>query len=287
MAIYAVGDIQGCYRELRQLLDAVRFDPGIDRLWLVGDLVNRGPESLAVLRFVHDLGDCAVTVLGNHDLHLLALADGNTRHAGRSTLDAVLRAPDRDALLHWLRHRPLLHRDPEPGFTMIHAGLPPQWSLADAQACAQELEATLRGPDHRTYLMEMYGNKPKRWSPALTGMERLRFITNCLTRLRFCAPDGALALDEKGEIGSQSAGLRPWFRMPDRRTRGDRIIFGHWSTIGYLAEHNVWGLDSGCLWGGALTAIRIDGTADGDDDEKRSITPIQIDCAGYLRPGSD
>lgn len=148
MPIYAVGDIQGCYRELRQLIDAIRFDPSVDRLWLVGDLVNRGPESLAVLRFVHDLGDCAVTVLGNHDLHLLALADGNTRHAGRSTLDAVLRAPDRDALLHWLRHRPLLHRDPEPGFTMIHAGLPPQWSLADARACAQELEATLRSPDY-------------------------------------------------------------------------------------------------------------------------------------------
>ncbi|CRI64416.1 Bis(5'-nucleosyl)-tetraphosphatase, symmetrical [Thiocapsa sp. KS1] len=285
VSIYAVGDIQGCYREFRQLLDRLRFEPGVDRLWLVGDLVNRGPESLAVLRFVRDLGDCAVTVLGNHDLHLLALAEGNTRHAGKSTLDEVLRAPDRDALLHWLRHRPLLHHDSDIGFTMIHAGLPPQWSLADAQAYAQELEAALRGPDHRTFLMEMYGNKPKRWSPALTGMERLRFITNCLTRLRFCAPDGALALGEKGEIGSQSAGLRPWFRMPDRHTHGDRIIFGHWSTIGYLAEHNVWGLDSGCLWGGALTAIRIDGG--GNADDKRPITPIQIDCAGYLRPGSE
>jgi bis(5'-nucleosyl)-tetraphosphatase (symmetrical) len=279
MSIYAIGDIQGCHREFQRLLDKIGFDPAADRLWLVGDLVNRGPDSLDVIRFVRDLGDRAVVVLGNHDLHLLALAEGNTRHAAKNTLEAILQAPDRDELLDWLRHRPLLHQDHETGFTMIHAGLPPQWTLADAQACALELESTLRGPNYHAYLMEMYGNKPDRWAPDLTGMERLRFITNCLTRLRFCRTDGALALGEKGDLGSPSAGILPWFRMPDRRTRGDRIIFGHWSTVGYLAEHNVWGLDSGCLWGGALTAIRV--------DREGPIAPIQLDCDGYLQPGSD
>ncbi|MBK1645581.1 bis(5'-nucleosyl)-tetraphosphatase (symmetrical) [Thiocapsa imhoffii] len=278
MSIFAVGDLQGCYRELLRLLDRIAFDPARDHLWCVGDLVNRGPESLAVLRFVHGLGEQAITVLGNHDLHLLALAQGNQRHARQSNLDEILRAPDRDELLHWLRHRPLLHHDAHLGFTMIHAGLPPQWSLTEARQYARELELVLRGPGYRDFLLQMYGNKPKRWTPALTGIERLRFITNALTRLRFCEPDGALALSEKGEPGSQAAGRRPWFRMPNRRTRDERIIFGHWSTIGYLAEHNVWGLDSGCLWGGALTAIRLD-----DPD---AITPIQLACAGYREPGA-
>jgi bis(5'-nucleosyl)-tetraphosphatase (symmetrical) len=279
MPIFAIGDVQGCYRELQRLLERIPFDPLLDRLWFVGDLVNRGPDSLRVLRFVRDLGEAAVTVLGNHDLHLLALAVGNAKHADKSTLDAILTAPDRDALIDWLRRRPLLHHDPLIGFTMIHAGLPPQWTLAEAQGHARELEAVLRGPEARDYLFAMYGNKPRRWAPELSGMERLRFITNALTRLRYCTPEGALALGEKGHIGSQSKDLVPWFRMPERRTRGDRIVFGHWSTIGYLAEHNVWGLDSGCLWGGALTAIRLDPSG--------SVTPVQIDCAGYLQPGAD
>jgi bis(5'-nucleosyl)-tetraphosphatase (symmetrical) len=279
MSIYAIGDVQGCYRELARLLDQIRFDPGSDQLWFVGDLVNRGPDSLSVLRFVRDLGERAITVLGNHDLHLLALAAGNSKHAGKSTLDAILTAPDRDALIDWLRQRPLLHHDPELGFTMIHAGLPPQWTLAEAMRHARELEEVLRSPGSRHYLFEMYGNKPRRWRPDLSGMERLRFITNALTRLRYCTRDGSLALGEKGQIGSQSKDLVPWFRMPERRTRADRIIFGHWSTVGYLAEHNVWGLDSGCLWGGALTAIRLDPSG--------SVTPLQIDCAGYLQPGDD
>ncbi|NCA69906.1 MAG: symmetrical bis(5'-nucleosyl)-tetraphosphatase [Sphingobacteriia bacterium] len=279
MSIYAIGDIQGCYDELRRLLDLIRFDPAADRLWLVGDLVNRGPDSLAVMRFVRDLGDRAIVVLGNHDLHLLALAEGNTRHAAKSTLDEILAAPDRDELLHWLSHRPLLHQDPAIGFTLIHAGLPPQWDLDLAAACARELEAALRGPLRRDFLLSMYGNKPKRWSSDLTGIERLRFITNALTRMRFCTRDGTLALGEKGEIGSQAPGLLPWFRVPGRQTRNQRIIFGHWSTLGYLAEDNVWALDSGCLWGRALTAIRIDASA--------PIRPIQIDCLGYAKPGAD
>ena len=279
MPTFAIGDIQGCYRDLRRLLDAIRFDPGSDRLWFVGDLVNRGPDSLSVMRFVRDLDDRAVVVLGNHDLHLLALAAGNRRHAGKGTLDEILSAPDRDELLDWLRHRPLLHHDSDKGFTLIHAGLPPQWTLAEAQACARELEAALRGPQCQAFLLEMYGNQPTRWSPDLTGIQRLRFITNCLTRLRFCTQEGALALAEKGDLGSQSQGLLPWFRVPGRRSRQERIIFGHWSTLGYRAEDNVWALDSGCLWGGALTAIRV--------HRRGSITPVQIPCRGYLRPGSN
>ncbi|MBK1718047.1 symmetrical bis(5'-nucleosyl)-tetraphosphatase [Thiocystis violacea] len=278
MSTYAVGDIQGCYAELRRLLERIAFDPATDRLWFVGDLVNRGPESLAVLRFVRDLGDAAIIVLGNHDLHLLALAAGNPKHAKKSTLEAVLRAPDRDELLHWLRHRPLLHHDAGLALTLIHAGLPPEWDLTEARACAAELEAALQGDEHPAFLSEMYGNKPGRWSPDLSGMERLRFITNSLTRLRFCEPDGTLALKEKGEIGSQAPGRLPWFRMPGRRTRRDRIVFGHWSTLGYWQGDNVWAVDSGCLWGGSLTALRL------DEDPMR---PVQVDCAGYLTPGQE
>ena len=278
MPIYAIGDIQGCYLELRALLDRLAFDPQTDRLWFVGDLVNRGPDSLEVLRFVRDLGETALVILGNHDLHLLALAAGNTKHAKKSTLDAVLKAPDRDELLHWLRHRPFLHHDPERNLTLIHAGLPPQWDLADARARAVELERALRGDDYRDYLFAMYGNQPDRWSPELTGMERLRFITNCLTRLRFCAPDGTLALKEKGDIGRQATGLMPWFQVPDRKTRHERIIFGHWSTLGYREGDNVWAIDSGCLWGGALTAIRLD---------VMPWMPIQLNCKGYLTPDQD
>lgn len=278
MSTYAIGDLQGCYLELRALLDRLAFDPRVDRLWFVGDLVNRGPDSLEVLRFVHALGEAALVVLGNHDLHLLALAAGNSRHAKKSTLEAVLRAPDRDELLHWLRHRPLLHHDPERNFTLIHAGLPPQWDLAEARARAGELEAVLRGEDYQDFLRDLYGNRPDRWSPDLAGMKRLRFITNCLTRLRFCTPDGTLALTEKGSLENHTVGLVPWFRVAGRKTRSDRIIFGHWSTLGYRQEDNVWAIDSGCLWGGELTAIRLDTTP---------LVPIQLNCKGYLAPGQD
>lgn len=278
MPTYAIGDIQGCYRELRTLLDRLDVDPARDRLWFVGDLVNRGPDSLEVLRFVRDLGEAAVVVLGNHDLHLLALATGNGKHAKKGTLKDVLRAPDRDELIHWLRHRPVLHQDPDLGFTLVHAGLAPQWDLAEASACARELETALRSEEHRDFLRDMYGNQPDRWSPRLTGTDRLRFITNCLTRLRFCTADGTLALNEKGEMGSQSPGLLPWFQVPGRRTSDARIIIGHWSTLGYRQGDNVWAIDSGCLWGGALTAIRIDADP---------VQMLQLDCAGYLTPGAD
>lgn len=261
MAVYAVGDVQGCYDELRRALDGVAFEPGQDRLWFVGDLVNRGPQSLEVLRYVRGLGETAVCVLGNHDLHLLALAAGNLREGDDHTLDAVVAAPDRDELLAWLRHRPLIHHDAELDFLMIHAGLPPQWDLTTALACAHEVEAVLRDDRHGEYFRHMYGNKPRRWRPDLRGMERWRFTTNCLTRLRYCELDGRLALKEKGPPGSQATGCIPWFAHPRRATRDQRIVFGHWSTLGYVAEHNVWALDTGCLWGGALTLLRIDQAA--------------------------
>jgi bis(5'-nucleosyl)-tetraphosphatase (symmetrical) len=260
MAVYALGDIQGCYTELRQILDEVRFDPAQDRLWFVGDLVNRGPHSLEVLRFVRDLGDAAVSVLGNHDLHLLAIASGNCSRAGKDSLDEVLNAPDRDELIHWLRHRPLMHHDARLDFSLLHAGLPPQWTIAMAMLRAREVEEVLRDEqDHRLFLHDMYGNKPRQWSDELAGMERLRFITNCFTRLRFCTAAGRLHLKDKGPPGTQQdAGATPWFDVPGRASLGHRIVFGHWSTLGYLARNNVWGIDTGCLWGGELTLLRID-----------------------------
>ncbi len=275
MAVYAVGDIQGCYDELRRALDAIRFDPVSDCLWFVGDLVNRGPKSLEVLRFVRGLGAAAVCVLGNHDLHLLALAAGNTRHQNEPSLTAVMAAPDREELLDWLRLRPLIHRDPDLDFLMLHAGLPPQWDPATAIGCAQELEQVLRSTDSQTFFMHMYGDRPDLWDPALTGMERLRFITNCLTRLRFCDRDGRLELKEKGPPGSQAAGRLPWFEHPQRATQDMRILFGHWSTLGFRTAHNVWALDSGCLWGGALTLLRIDQTPP---------HPYTMPCAGQQDP---
>ncbi len=276
MSTYAIGDIQGCYDELRALLERLAFDPDRDRLWFVGDLVNRGPHSLQVLRLVRDLGDAAVTVLGNHDLHLLAVAAGNTRKYDQDPgLEAVLAAPDRDELLHWLRHRPLLHRDRELGFTMIHAGLPPCWDIARAAVCAREVELALRSDDHLAYFLDMYGNKPKRWEPSLHGTARLRYITNCLTRLRYVELDGTLGLKDKGPPGSQRAGLIPWFVHPARASRDERIVFGHWSTLGYVATHNVWALDTGCLWGGSLTALRLDDP---------TAVPVQLSCAGGADP---
>ena len=278
MAVYAIGDVQGCYDELRRLLDALSFDPARDRVWLVGDLVNRGPHSAPVLRYVRSLGEAAVTVLGNHDMHLLALSQGNLRKAGEGQLDDVLHAPDGPELIEWLRRRPFLHSEPELRFTMVHAGLPPQWDLATAAALARELESVVAGDGLREFAHEMYGNKPERWSDGHTGLDRLRFITNCFTRLRFCAPDGTLNLKPKGPPGSQPKGFLPWFEVPKRRSAGERILFGHWSMLGYVARNNVWALDTGCLWGGRLTALRI------DVDPPQ---PFHLQCPQLKRPGKD
>jgi bis(5'-nucleosyl)-tetraphosphatase (symmetrical) len=277
MSTYVVGDIQGCYDELRRLLDRIGFDPNSDRLWFVGDLVNRGPGSLEVLRWVKALGDRARVVLGNHDLHLLTAAAGLRQPGRKDTLAPVLRAPDCDELVHWLRHRPLLHVDTALGFVMLHAGLPPQWELSLARACAAEVEAALRGPDHRTFLAEMYGNEPACWRPGLTGHDRLRFTVNCLTRLRWCTADGTLRLEEKALPGAERPDLLPWFRVAGRRSAGERIIFGHWSTLGLLAENNVWCTDTGCVWGGRLTVLRLH--PDGPD------AVFSEECRGHWRPG--
>ena len=276
MATYAIGDIQGCYDDFRRLLDHIEFDPTRDKLWSVGDLVNRGPGSLAVLRWFKAMGEQAVVVLGNHDLHLLALAAGNHQRGRNHTVDDVLTAPDRDELLHWLRHRPLLHYSDHKRFAMIHAGLPPQWDLTQARACAAELEVELRGPGHVDFLQAMYGDEPDLWSDDLRGVDRLRFITNCFTRLRYCTADGRLLLRETSLPGSQPEHALPWFKVPSRASRETRIVFGHWSTLGYTAEHNVWALDTGCVWGGSLTAVRI--------RRRQPIKVYDLDCPGYQTP---
>ncbi|MGD2118739.1 MAG: symmetrical bis(5'-nucleosyl)-tetraphosphatase [Chromatiales bacterium] len=258
MSTYAIGDIQGCYDELQALLERIEFDPAQDRLWFAGDLVNRGPRSLQVLRYVKSLGDAAESVLGNHDLHLLALAYGNRSHASDSSLDEILHAPDKVELIDWLRHRPMLLRDEQLDMSVIHAGLPPQWDLATARSCAGELEQVLQSDQATAFFHDMYGNKPKLWAEDLSGIERLRFITNCFTRLRFCTAEGKLGLKFKGPPGSQEAAYLPWFDIEGRQSAGHTILFGHWSTLGLLNRNNVWSLDSGCLWGGELTALRLD-----------------------------
>jgi bis(5'-nucleosyl)-tetraphosphatase (symmetrical) len=259
MATWAVGDVQGCGAELDRLLEVIDFTPARDRLWFVGDLVNRGPRSLEVLRTVERLGDAAVVVLGNHDLHLLALARGGARlRPADHELRAVLEAPDRERLLDWLQSRAVLHHDAALGRTMVHAGLPPQWDLPLARRCAAELEAELRGEHSGRLFAAMYGNQPDRWRDDLEGDDRLRFITNALTRLRVCDRTGRLLLKLKGRLADMPDGAVPWFRVPGRRWAGARIVCGHWSALGYLDEGGVLGLDTGCVWGATLTAQRLD-----------------------------
>jgi bis(5'-nucleosyl)-tetraphosphatase (symmetrical) len=276
MALYAIGDVQGCYDELRRLLEALRFDPAADRLWFTGDLVNRGPKSLETLRFVRSLGSAAVTVLGNHDLHLLAVAQGDSRAKRRDTFGDVLGAPDRDELLAWLRRQPLLHG--EGGFYLIHAGLPPQWTIEEAARHAAEVEACLSGEGAEEFFQRMYGDLPDLWTGSLDYWDRLRFATNCLTRMRYCGRDGRIDLKHKGAPGSQPASLPPWFAAPGRRSAGAKIVFGHWSTLGFHVENGAYCLDTGCLWGGELTALRLDG-----DFER---TSVPNPSGGYQRPGS-
>jgi len=275
VAHYAIGDLQGCHAEFMALLERLRFDPGRDRLWLTGDLVNRGPASLAVLREVRALGRAVTVVLGNHDLHLLALgfAPKTARRRDRE-LEAVLEAPDAAELLDWLAARPLLHRDGALGWTLIHAGVPPQWTLDQAESCAREVERALRR-DAAALLEEMYGDTPDRWSAGLAGSNRLRFTVNCLTRLRFVDRDGRLLLACKGPIAEAPAGSLPWFRHPERATRDDPLVFGHWSALGFLAEPRLLALDTGCVWGGSLTAVRLD----------RAAEPVRLPCRGSRRPG--
>jgi bis(5'-nucleosyl)-tetraphosphatase (symmetrical) len=258
MAVYAIGDVQGCFGPLQTLLARLGFDAARDTLWFTGDLVNRGPQSLEVLRFARGLGDRAVTVLGNHDLHLLAVAAGKARLRARDTLTDILDAADRDELLGWLRTRPLLHHDAQLGYTLVHAGLLPQWSLDDARRLAAEAEAVLRGAHAETFFDHMYGDLPDHWREDLHGPERIRVIINAFTRLRYCDLEGNMGLHHAGPPGSQPPDLLPWFRVPGRHSRGERIVFGHWSTLGVYGNDGVLALDSGCLWGGRLSAARLD-----------------------------
>lgn len=253
MATYAIGDVQGCYEELRALLGRVGFDSAHDRLWFVGDLVNRGPKSLEVLRFVRSLGDAAVTVLGNHDLHLLCLAEGFAKRRKDDTLDAVLAAPDAAELLDWLRRRPLMYREGDRA--MVHAGLLPQWSIDTALALAGEVETALRAASYRAFLAELYGSKPARWDDKLRGWDRLRVIVNAMTRMRFCSPAGVMDFHVKSSTAP--AGYLPWFELRPTRAEAN-IVCGHWSALGLRLTARVSALDGGCVWGGTLAALRLE-----------------------------
>jgi bis(5'-nucleosyl)-tetraphosphatase (symmetrical) len=267
MATYAIGDVQGCYDELRALLERTGFDRRHDRLWFVGDLVNRGPKSLEVLRFVRQLGDRAVTVLGNHDLHLITQHEGFERRRKDDTFTDVLGAPDAKELIDWLRTRPLMHA--EGGWAMVHAGLLPGWSVAKAAALAREVQSALRAPDYRDFLANMYGSKPERWDDSLAGWDRLRVIVNAMTRMRFCTAGGAMEFHSSGV--EPPPGYLPWYEawrdeMP--------VVFGHWSARGLQLNERVAGLDTGCVWGGPLTALRL---------EDRWL--VQVPSKGYQRAG--
>jgi bis(5'-nucleosyl)-tetraphosphatase (symmetrical) len=267
----AIGDVQGCHAELLQLLERCKYSADRDRLWFTGDLVNRGPSSLATLRYVRSLGDNAITVLGNHDLHLLALALGAKRKPkSGDTLEDVLNARDRDVLIEWLLTRPLAHFDETSGDLLVHAGVVPQWSVDQTLSLAREVEAALRS-NPRTLFNTMYGDEPDQWSDSLEGADRLRFAINVLTRLRVCTADGRIDLKMKGPANEIRAPYRAWFEHEKRRTRDARVIFGHWSALGLVHRKNVIGLDTGCVWGGALTALDLDA------DEP----PVRLACRGY------
>lgn len=259
MAVWAIGDLQGCLGPTERLLDRIRFDPARDRIWFCGDLVNRGGESLETLRLVHSLRANAVTVLGNHDLSLLAIADRreDEQRKVNPDLQRVLFAPDRDELLDWLRVQPLAHADHELGWMMVHAGLAPRWTAADAEALAREVEASIQGKDRRRLFKQMYGDRPA-WSPGLRGTDRERAIINIFTRMRYCSPRGRIAFEEKGAPGTQLPGLYPWYAVPGRVERGLKVVCGHWSSLGLFIGHGVHAIDTGAVWGGKLTALRLD-----------------------------
>ena len=256
MSTYAIGDIQGCFQALTQLLEKIAFNPAQDRLWLVGDLVNRGPDSLSVLRWAKTMGECVITVLGNHDLHLLAVAEGFvTAHRG-DTLDAILAAPERAELLDWLRHQRMIYAEGE--WVLVHAGLLPQWSVKKALRLGHEVETALRADNYRNFLQQLYGNRPDHWEKDLTGIERLRVITNGMTRLRVCSADGVMDFAYKGAVQNRPKNTLPWYEVPGRKSAKANIIFGHWSALGLNVGSRHVALDTGCLWGGQLSALRLE-----------------------------
>ncbi|HMS86524.1 MAG TPA: symmetrical bis(5'-nucleosyl)-tetraphosphatase [Nitrospira sp.] len=267
MATYAIGDVQGCYEPLQRLLQCIRFDPSRDRLWFVGDLVNRGPDSLSVLRLIKQLGERAVAVLGNHDLFLLSVAENIVRLRPEDTLQSILDAPDRDELLTWLRQQHLFYR--EGHFVMVHAGLLPQWSIDEAEQLAHEVETGLQGPSYRDMLEASYPSKHLQWSSGLTGPTRLATIIKVLTRLRACSPDGRMESSFNGHPDRSPSGYFPWFKIPGRRHKETMIVCGHWAALGLHCEEKLLAIDSGCVWGRELTAVRL---------EDRTI--FQVPCNG-------
>jgi bis(5'-nucleosyl)-tetraphosphatase (symmetrical) len=277
MALYLIGDLQGCNGALAQLLHKIDFSPSRDTLYFLGDLVNRGPDSEGVLRRLMDLGDAARCLLGNHDLHLLATAHGVRKPGRLDTLHGILRAPDREAMLDWLCHQHLaLYVQ---GCLMVHAGVLPAWTATETIAYAAEVETVLRGPDVKDFLRDMYGNLPARWEPTLSGNARLRVIVNALTRLRYCSAEGVM--DHDTAVGPAAPGFMPWFDVPGRKTADTTVAFGHWSTLGWLPDRpTVLSLDSGCVWGGSLSALRWSAVA-----TEREL--IQVKCAPSQTPGKD
>ena len=266
MATYAIGDIQGCFDSLSRLLERCAFNPAQDKLWFVGDLVNRGPRSLETLRLIRDLGPAAITVLGNHDLSLLMAAEGFGKRGKGDTFHDILEAPDREELLDWLRHQALCHVEGD--YCLVHAGLLPQWTAIKARALAAEVETALSGSRWREFMANMWGSEPASWRDDLEGWPRLRVIVNAMTRMRFCSPEGVMDFHVKGEVTKAPKGYMPWFQVPGRRSADSVLITGHWSALGLKVLPNLYAIDSGCLWGGALTAIRL---------EDRAI--FQVDCS--------
>ena len=276
MAMYLIGDVQGCDKPLGQLLETLDFSPSRDTVFILGDLVNRGPDSEAVLRRLMALGPAARSLLGNHDLHLLAVAHGVRKPHRSDTLDSILAAPDREAMLDWLRHQNMAIF--EGGCLMVHAGVLPQWTVGQTLSLAAQVESVLRGPDLGAFLHTMYGNEPARWEESLKGADRIRVILNALTRLRFCTQDGTMEFKVKEGADKAPAGFYPWFEVPGRVTQSQLIAFGHWSTLGWLQRNDVLSLDTGCVWGGCLTALRLGSTP--ADHEL-----IKVQCPQAQRPG--
>ena len=263
MSAYAIGDVQGCYSELQNLLNEINFDERRDELWFAGDLVNKGPKSLQTLRFIKALGVNAKITLGNHDLHLLAVAKNIQPLLKKDTIQEILAADDVEELIDWLKSRPLLITDDNLNFTMVHAGLPPQWSLENAKEFAKECELILQSEKINKLLAKMYGDTPNIWVNSLQDYAKQRFIINCFTRIRFCNSDGMLDFDTKVAPGKQNTSLIPWYSLPNRKTKDNKIIFGHWSTVHIgneknFKQYNVYPIDTGCLWGGRLTAMRLE-----------------------------
>lgn len=274
MATYAIGDIQGCYDDLLRLIDKLSFDSTQDKLWFCGDIINRGPKSLETIRFIKSLGDSAITVLGNHDLHFLAVNYISNRPSKHDTFADILSADDRYELAFWLRHQKIFHYDPKLNTSMVHAGIPIQWSIADACSYASEMEIILQSEDPHNFFKNMYGNQPREWHKSLTDWDRYRFITNVFTRMRFCDERGRPDFKFKGDIGTQPAHLTAWFMHPKRKTVNDDIIFGHWSTLSNTQHPHIYPIDTGCLWSGSLTALKI-----GNDYKER----IEIDCPNGIK----